>query len=149
SSNCASASLVAGFAFRSSSRRRLACLRSQPRFGASGSESADPGSRSAMRHLLSFERGWPFHAAPLSAIGARNRRLCKNGGGWVEPFTRTVGRPHGAGFNSNGIVQARLEMTIVGTGELDRLFPLIDLLANFLKGHIDLRNTEKFVCERR
>jgi len=90
-SNCASARRAAGFDFRSSPSRRLACLRSQSRLGESGSESGAGEVGSDMTHLLSFR--------PSSAVGARKRRLSANSRGRVEPFTRTVGRPRGAGRN--------------------------------------------------
>ena len=90
--------LRVGFSSRSSSSRRFACLRSQSRFGVSGSDSgpdADPRVSSDMMHLHSFERREPFHAARCPQLGRGIEGYVSNDRGWVEPFTRTVGRPRG------------------------------------------------------
>ena len=43
------------------------------------------------------KRHEPFHDARCPQLGRGIEGECENGLGWVEPFTRTVGRPCGAG----------------------------------------------------
>jgi hypothetical protein len=42
-------------------------------------------------------KGRALSCRPVSAKWARNRRSFRKWQGWVEPFTRTVGRPRGTG----------------------------------------------------
>src|SRR5215218_7782976 len=96
-SNCASASRTSGFVRLRSRRRRLACLRSQSRLGASGRDDgdADSGVSAAITHLHSCEGASP--SCPSSAARARNRSDATTTGAGLNPLRGRSAAPAARG----------------------------------------------------
>ena len=107
-----------GIGSRSSSRRRFACLRSQSRLGLSGSGSEpedESGGDADMGHLLSFERDEALSSARGPHLG-EEQKVVQETKGRVEPFTRTVGRPHGTSLNGSAAGRATASAAWYRTG---------------------------------
>ena len=105
SSNCASASLRVRVGLAQFCETTFRLLAEPIKIGVIGE------GRECSTDLLSFEREQAL-SAPISAVWARTRRLWTNGGGRVEPFTRTVGRPRGTWPDGNAqrtVAQAKRE----------------------------------------